>query len=148
MARRARRSGLLPTLSLRARRGQGVDLSAVAGTSNSLRTSTGDDLMLEATLSFDLSLLIHAPAEVTIARAEQDAQDARRELLREVVALYFERRRIQLQRALGPGDRIALLARQREIEALLDAFTNGAFRRMINGSVNRPDGKPKTAQTP
>lgn len=133
MADRARYAGLLPTLALQARRGQAVDLSAVTGNSDSLRTSTDDDLTLQATLSFDLPRLLFAPAEVAIDRERRAATAVRDALLREVVALYYERRRLQVQRDLARRVEAALNARILEIEALLNAFTNGAFQRMLEG---------------
>lgn len=130
LAERARLAGWLPRLSLRARRGQAVDLSSIQD-DESFKLSTDDDLTLEASLTFELDRVVFRREEVTLSR---QAEVERRELaarIREVVSLYFERRRLQLQERLsGPllerGTRIA------EIEALLNIFTGGAFQRMID----------------
>jgi len=131
LARRARRSAFLPDLRLSARRGRGRDRtdsqSADTGRTN---LSADDDFALEASLTFRFGAGVYGDDEVTLAREERARAAAREDLIRAVVQLYFERRRLQLERdLLGLTDTERLL-RILEIEALLDAFTGGAFTRL------------------
>ncbi|HKP55380.1 MAG TPA: hypothetical protein VJV78_01590 [Polyangiales bacterium] len=130
MLSRARWRGLLPSLAFGARRGQGVDLRSTV-TDDIDRFTSGDDLVLSATLRFELGRLLYADEEVSITREARAARAARLELARSVIHWYFVRRRLQLERdALGRSS-VARELRIAEIEAVLDAFTNGAFGRMI-----------------
>lgn len=128
LRRRARRAGLLPRLFVRGRRGQGVDLNERLG---EVRTSTDDSLTLEATLEWRLDGAAFSSAEPQLVREEARRAAEQNERKRLVVSVYFERRRLQLEeRLLPPGDRGAQLrtaVRIRELAALLDALTDGAF---------------------
>jgi hypothetical protein len=143
MASRARMAGWVPTLKLAVRRGLNRDLSA-SQTLETDRTnlSTDDDLVLEASLTFDLQRLVYDHDEIALAREQRRTAQARAEIARTVVGLYFERRRLQLERDLLPGADPGRELRVAELEALLDAFTDGAFRRMIGSLQRRASGKP------
>jgi hypothetical protein len=147
MASRSRLRGLIPHLDVGLRRGQGIDLRWTTPTADDLANNrtTADDLMLFGTLRFDLDRLLFTSEEVGIAREQRFAHDAQRELIRKVVHVYFLRRRLLLESDLLGGTSIATLIRIREAEALLDAFTDGAFQRMLrqNRSVHG-----KSAQAP
>lgn len=131
MLRRARWRGLVPSLSLGARRGQGVDLRTTVTEDDGVRFTSGDDLVVSATLRFELGRLLFADEEVTIAREARAARAVRLELVRDVIHWYYLRRRLQLERdALGHTSLTREL-KIAEIEVLLDAFTNGVFGRMI-----------------
>jgi hypothetical protein len=143
MASRARNAGWVPTLKLAVRRGLNRDLSE-SQTLETDRTdlSTDDDLVLEASLTFDLQRLVFDHDEIAIAREQRRTVQDRAELARAVVGLYFERRRLQLERdLLGEAD-LGRELRIAELEALLDAFTDGAFRRMIVSLQRRAPGEP------
>ncbi len=132
LASRARTAGWVPRVGLRARRGQTVDLATSQTTDEeALRLSTDDDLTLEASLTFELDRVVFRGEEVALAREARAERQARAERTRDVIALYFERRRLQLERDLGAPPSVARAARIAEIEALLDVFTNGAFQRMM-----------------
>jgi hypothetical protein len=132
LAARARSAGWVPRVGLRARRGQTVDLaSSQSSDEQALRLSTDDDLTLEASLTFELDRVVWRSEEVALAREARAERQARGDRVREVIALYFERRRLQLERDLGAPPSVATAARIAEIEALLDVFTNGAFQRMM-----------------
>jgi hypothetical protein len=132
LAARARSAGWVPRVGLRARRGQTVDLaSSQTSDEEALRLSTDDDLTLEASLTFELDRVVWRSEEVALAREARAERQARSDRIREVIALYFERRRLQLERDLGAPRSVATAARVAEIEALLDVFTNGAFQRMM-----------------
>jgi hypothetical protein len=143
MASRARMAGWVPALKLAVRRGLTRDLSEYQ-TLETDRTnlSTDHDLVLEASLTFDLARLVFDHDEIALAREQRKAVQARAELARAVVALYFERRRLQLERDLLDGADLVRAVRIAELEALLDAFTDGAFRRMIVSLERRASGKP------
>jgi hypothetical protein len=133
MASRARNSGWLPVVKLAARRGLAQDIAAYQ-TIETDRTSlsTDDDLSLEASLTFEFDRLVFDRSEVSIAREERSLQQARSELIRTVVTLYYERRRLQLERDLDRRSDVEHELRIAEIEAILNSFTNGAFGRMIS----------------
>ena len=132
LAARARLAGLMPRIGFRIRRGQTVDLSAPQSLdADALRVRSNDDITLEATLSFELERVIFRREEVALLHQSALERGARDRMVREVIALYFERRRLQLERDLHGDAALARGLRIAEIEALLDIFTNGAFRRMI-----------------
>ncbi len=138
LATRARLSGLIPVVRLGARRGQGRDATALTTTEDTGRTnlSTDDDLTLSAWLTFRLDRLVYARDEVGILREERAMEAARSELTTMVVHVYFERRRLQLERDLMGASGIAHATRIGEATALLNAFTGGAFERMM-GALER-----------
>ncbi len=132
-ASRARMSGWLPQLRVGARRGQGWDLSALTASNDAghINLSTADDLSVEASVTFYLPRIVYAREEATLLREARARQHARASLVRTVVGLYFERRRLQLERDLMGRTDLSHQMRIGEIEALLDAFTGGAFGRML-----------------
>ena len=134
LASRARDAGWVPTLGLRARRGQGVDWSQTLG-DQSIDVKSDDDLTLEASLSFELDRVVFRSEEVALARQTQLEDEQRRARVREVIALYFERRRLQLERDRHGDPELARSVRIAEIEAVLDVFTKQAFRRMMAGAA-------------
>lgn len=131
LARRARRGGWLPTLRVGARRGQQRDLSQSGGTTDT-ELSTDDDLTLDASLTFRFDRAAYGADEVSLAREERTRALERQERARTVVAAYFERRRLQLERDLSGQSDVSVEVRILELEALIDAFTGGAFRRLMN----------------
>jgi hypothetical protein len=133
LASRARNAGWVPTVRLALRRGLTRDLSE----SQSIDTdrtslSTDDDLVLEASLTFDLHRLVFDRNEVAIAREERELEEGRTELVRTVIHLFFERRRLQLERDLSRSPDLHREIRIAELEALLNGFTDGEFRRMMS----------------
>lgn len=127
---RARVTGVLPIARVAIRRGQAIDLRALGVGGEDARTNlaTDDDLMLEASLVFRFDRLAFASEETSLLRELRASEEARRELIRAVIAIYFERRRLQLERDLMAPD-LARALRILELEALLDALTDGAFLR-------------------
>ncbi len=128
LARRARLAGLLPQLRVSAERGLQQDLSS-STTTQSDRTNEayGDDLHFGASLTFDLERLVFAPEEVRILSVERWLVGDQRKLVAEVVRLYFQRRRLLREQASAAAADLELADAIREVEALLDAFTDGAF---------------------
>jgi hypothetical protein len=133
MASRARDAGWVPIVRLDVRRGLGqgsAQYQTVALDKTSL--STDDDFAIEGSLTFEFDRLIFNRNEVAIAREERTARETRSKVIRLVIGLYFERRRLQLERDLGQASDIAHEVRIAEIEAMLNSFTNGAFGSMIS----------------
>lgn len=127
---RARLRGLVPTARAGIRRGQAIDLRGLTDGDGG-NVSTDDDLMVEASLVFELDRLVFAPEEVGLLRELRALEAEQLELVRTIIALYFERRRLQLERdLLGRRDLVRAM-RILEAEALLDVFTAGAFTRMM-----------------
>jgi hypothetical protein len=83
-------------------------------------------------LTFEFDRLIFDRSEVSIAREGRSRQQTRIELILTVVSLYYERRRLQLERDLQGVSDIEHELRIVEIEAMLNSFTNGAFESMIS----------------
>lgn len=148
MIRRARWRGIVPDLALGARRGQGVDLRTMLIQDDTARFTSGDDLVLSATLRFELGRLLFAPEEISIAREARVARAAGLELVRDIVQWYTLRRRLMLERDLLGHTSLARESRIAELEALLDIFTNGAFRRMIAGRAAWTTGASTPASRP
>lgn len=125
---RARLSALLPQLRIGVRRGLGWDaLARQSTTTDSSSLSAGEDLSVVGTLVFRLDRLVFAGEEPALLRERRALEEARTALTAQLVALYFERRRLLVERALtGVPDVVAEL-RVLEIEALLDALTGGRF---------------------
>jgi hypothetical protein len=143
LVNRARLRGLVPEFDLGARRGQGVDLRSATTDELAMRLTTADDLTLYATLRFELGRLVFAREELGIAREERFAREAQDALVRQVVHVYFLRRRLMLERDLRGRIDVGRELRIAEAEALLDAFTDGFFGRMIFAA----HGQPTSAST-
>lgn len=132
LVRRARLSGLLPTLKASARRGLKQDLSS-SSTSEAerLAAAVADDLSFEAALSFDLPRLVFAPEEVRLLSVERWLAGDQRRLVEEAIRLFFQRRKLLLEREQSPAADAELEIAIAEIDALLDALTDGAFSKAL-----------------
>lgn len=137
--RRGRRSAYLPDVRLSAARQSGV--AATAGQTSSDTTSrvgTDDSVRLEASLTFSLSRLLYGQDEVAWSREERAIIDAAASLAREVVELFFRRRRLIVEIEILHEDdadhRVALA----EVTALLEVFTAGSFSRMMASGIGPP----------
>lgn len=132
LVRRARLSGLLPTLRASSRRGLRQDLSSSSSSEvERLAAAVADDLSFEAALSFELSRLLFAPEEVRLLSVERWLAGDQRRLIEEAIRLYFQRRKLVLERerALAPDAELEIAIA--ELEALLDALTDGAFTKQL-----------------
>ncbi|HJL18739.1 MAG TPA: hypothetical protein RMH99_23965 [Sandaracinaceae bacterium LLY-WYZ-13_1] len=140
---RARGAGWLPRVRASLRRGQAVDLRGLADDPEAVtNVSTDDDLTFEASLTFDLDRIVFASQETTLLRELRATEQREAEVARAVVHLYFERRRLQLERDLLGRHDLPRALRILETEALLDAFTGGAFTRMMGARANRESPSP------
>lgn len=136
--RRARRSALLPEMRVRARRGRARDADE---TQTGTNLSTDDDAVLEGTLVFNLPRAVYSGDEAAWSREGRAQAAARVQLVRLVVGLYFERRRLQMERALGAQD-VASMVRIAELEALLDGLTGGRFGELLRASREPAPAQP------
>ncbi len=137
---RARISGLLPQLRADVRRGVGLDLSALqSSTGERSLWSSDDTLTFSGGLTFQLNRLLYAPEEGSLLRERRALEESRFAMLTQVVHLYFERRRLQLERDLTGRTDVSIELRIAEVEALLDLFTNGAFSLMMRESNPPPE---------
>jgi hypothetical protein len=143
--RRLARRGLLPELSIAGDYGgfRAYDLDQddtvfASGDRYLLRDRLdehGRDFGVGAVLRWDLGDTVYNFEEVDISREVRELIELRDEVLDEVNQLYFERRRVLLERSLLPdpaspeAERLAL--RARELAAGLDAWTGGWWSRQV-----------------
>lgn len=130
LVRRARLAGLMPSLKVAAERGLKQDLSS-SSTSEAerLAAAVADDLSFEASLTFDLSRLVFAPEEVRLLSVQRWLAGDQRKLIEEVVRLYFKRRKLIATPSAEEAEERALATA--EIEAVLDALTDGAYGKAL-----------------
>ena len=136
-ARRARRSGLLPIVRFRVQHGRGQDRTDYRGTNARTNLGSDHDLTLEGRLELRLGRLVYASDEMAWAREQRAREAARDARVRQVVTLYFERRRLLLERDLLGVDDLERQLRRVEIEAMLDVYTGGEFTRLLEASRAR-----------
>ncbi len=128
LGKRARLAGLVPQLKLGARRGLQQDQSSSSTLSDDrTNASLGDDLTLEAGLTFQLDRLVFAPEQVRLLAVERWLASDRRKLIEDVVHLYFRRARFVHERDAAAQADAAIDADIAELDALLDAYTDGEF---------------------
>jgi hypothetical protein len=102
------------------------------------------DFGVGATLRWDLGDTVYDPEEIDISKEVRELIELRDEVLDEINQLYFERRRVLLERALLPdpaspeAERLAL--RARELAAGLDAWTGGWWSRQVEPLSPRATG--------
>jgi hypothetical protein len=131
LVKRARLAGLSPALKLGVDRGLKQDLSSsTSSDAEKLAAAIGDDFTFDASLTFDLSRLVFAPEEVRLLSVERWLAGDQRKLVEEAIRLYFQRRKLVLAReeASDPELDVAIA----ELDALLDALTNGGFTRAFS----------------
>lgn len=125
---RARWSALLPQVRVGVRRGLGWDWAARQSTSTDTSSlASGEDLSFVGTLIFRLDRLLAPSEETGLIRERTRLEATRFELASQVIALYFERRRLQIEGALGAAIDVAAQMRIAELTALLDVLTRGRF---------------------
>jgi hypothetical protein len=101
----------------------------------------GRDFLVGAELRWDFSGPVYDPEEIDVSKEVRELIELRDEVLDEINQLYFERRRVLLERArlaepAGPeGER--LLLRALELAAGLDAWTGGWWSR-AQGTASSP----------
>lgn len=142
LVKRARLAGLAPTLRVAIDRGLKQDLSSsTSSDAERLAAAVGDDFSVDASLTFDLSRLVFAPEEVRLLSVRRWLAGDQRRLVEETIRLYFQRRKLLIERAQTPDPELDVAIA--ELTALLDALTEGGFSRALASA----DGS-KRATTP
>ncbi len=136
LVQRARLAGLMPTLKVGAERGLKQDLSSSSSSeAERLAAAVADDFSFDASLTFDLPRLVFAPEEVRLLSVQRWLAGDQRKLVEEVVHLYFKRRKL-IEAPPVAGDEASERALAiAEIEAVLDAITEGAYGRALARSA-------------
>ena len=105
---------------------------------------TVDDVRYEARVTWDLARLIFSGDELAAQAQTIHMAEIRRDIEVTLTRLYFERRRLGLERLhSGPGERTPALRRElrlREIESELDALSGGAFSLCTAGRASSQGG--------
>lgn len=129
LAEKARLAGWVPQLRLGARRTYGQ--SDTLNTSDTWSTSlyNNDSLALGASLFFRFDRVVFSGQEPGLLREERAMRQHRAEVVRTVVHLYYERRRLQLERDLLHKTDVEHTVHLLEVEALLNSFTDGLLQR-------------------
>lgn len=144
--RRGRRSGLVPTVRLGATRNHGIDLET---DQNGAVSDVGRDadVRIDAQLVFDLGRLVYGPDEIAWSREVRAIESVREARVRDVVEIYFRRRRLQIERDFYCECSVEAAMELAAATALLDVFTAGAFSRIIESSRESPDARATSAHT-
>jgi hypothetical protein len=141
LRRGAGRRGWLPVVSFRVAhqddhaRSDDWDQQFASGETRHLYDrdqSSGRDLDLSLTLSWDLGDVVFLDDEIAVSRESRSVIQLRDDVLDEVTQLYFERRRVLTELAsVGAASERApsLRLRAAELAAGLDAWTGGWFTR-------------------
>jgi hypothetical protein len=146
--RRARLSGALPRVQVRARRVAEDTRHAEEMNSGLRHRGTAEQaLLLEAQLQFDLGRLVYGADSVAWGREAREREERRHRRVREIVTIYYERQRLFLEAMthLEPDPMLEL--RIVEAEALLDALTHGAFSRFREEAARRSRPDPSRSGT-
>lgn len=118
----------------------GIDGAAVAPGTEALgvidQASLDQAITYRVRLDWDLGNLVMSSERIRVIGEAQDLAELRAEVLEAVTRLYFERRRLQVERYLdGPGAELRQAVRDElrleELTARLDGLTGGAFRRAL-----------------
>jgi hypothetical protein len=142
---RARYAAWLPELRLRLDRRLGRSESLdQPSTSTSITSPLGvdtvDDVRYEARVTWDLARLVFSNDELAAQAQTIHMAEIRRDIEVTLNRLYFERRRLGLERLpSGPGERTHALRREvrlREIESELDSLSGGAFSQCTAGRAS------------
>ncbi|MFO0708216.1 MAG: hypothetical protein U0353_00165 [Sandaracinus sp.] len=125
---RARLSGLLPLVRADVRRGSGWDLrTQQGGTIDSAILASDDSWSVVGSVTLRLDRLLFAREEGSLLAEERRLEEARMHLVAELVRLYFERRRLQLERDRRGATDLATEARIAELGAMLDVLSAGGL---------------------
>jgi hypothetical protein len=146
---RARRAAWLPELRFRMDRrfgrSESLDLpSTSTAITSPLGVDTVDDVRYEARVTWDLAKLVFSSDELAAQAQTIHMDEIRRDIEVTLSRLYFERRRLGIERLhSGSGERTPALRRElrlREIESELDALSGGAFSQCTAGRASSQGG--------
>lgn len=116
--------------------GQDFDYSDGTVTSETLSGSNVDlGNGVTAKAKWTLNELVMSSERIRVISETQDIVKLRDKVLDEATRVYFDRRRLQVDMLMNPGDIKAQLKnelRLQELTAQLDAYTGGRFSRVLN----------------
>jgi hypothetical protein len=125
---RARLSGLLPLLRADVRRGSGWDLRTQQGsTLDGAVLGSDDSWSVVGSVTLRLDRLLFAHEESSLLSEERRLEEARMRLVAEIVRLYHERRRLQIERDQRGQTDLPTEARIAELGAMLDVLSGGGM---------------------
>ncbi len=137
---RASWKAALPNLGIRARRSsQDMDVTKwdEGSDQTTLDNAVGSSLDLEASAQWNLPNLVYNAEVLDLA----NAQTLARELVDNVSNLYYQRRRLQIEKILEPPrdirSELSQELRLEELTAKLDTLTGGLFARYATRNNNR-----------
>jgi len=144
-------AALLPQLQFKYNYANGLDndfdylvIDSTDPTSDATADLTGSgvdiDHKFEVKAKWDLNELVMSSERIRVISETQDIVKLRDKVLEEVNRLYFERRRLQVDMLLNPGDMKAQLKnelRLQELTAQLDAYTGGRFSAALAGAKRK-----------
>lgn len=145
--RQAKMKAYLPDLSISAGKDRGttVDLDR-GGTNDPDRYIIGPEdraFNMDVSLSWDLGDLIWNDDQTSIDVRSRLMVQLRDDILDEVTRLYFERRRLQIDRELAPTKDVRLQVAQelrlQELTAQIDGLTGGEFSRRLDLARDEDD---------
>jgi hypothetical protein len=153
LERNVARRGFLPELSIhgdyrgfRARDEDHDDTVFSSGSRFALldrQHERGRNFEVGALLRWDLGDTVYHPEEIDVSKEVRELIELRDEVLDEINQLYFERRRVLLERAQLPDpastEAERLVLRARELSAGLDAWTGGWWSRQVQTPSPRTD---------
>jgi hypothetical protein len=125
---RARLSGLLPLVRADVRRGSGWDLRTQQGSAlDGAVLASDDSWSVVGSVTLRLDRLLFAHEESSLLSEERRLEEARMRLVAEIVHLYHERRRLQLERDRRGQSDLPTEARIAELGAMLDVLSGGGM---------------------
>jgi hypothetical protein len=146
---RARHAAWLPEIRLRVDRRLGrseslTEPSTSTAVTSPLGVDTVNDVRYEARVTWDLARLVFSSDELAAQAQTIHMAEIRRDIEVTLSRLYFERRRLGLERPpASPGERTQALRRElrlREIESELDALSGGVFSQCTVGRASAQGG--------
>jgi hypothetical protein len=112
----------------------------------------GRDFLVGVDLSWDLGDSVYNPDEIDVSKEVRELIELRDEVLDEINQLYFERRRVLLERArladLSSLEAERLALRARELAAGLDAWTGGWWSRQLPPEPPSPRSNESQEERP
>lgn len=114
--------------------GQGDDYDYPTGDAHLKATGVDVGNAVTAKATWHLDELVMSSERIRVINEAQDIVKLRDKVLEEVTRLYFERRRLQVEMLLNPGDIKAQIKnelRLSELTAQIDAYSGGRFSRSL-----------------
>lgn len=135
---RAGRAAWLPELRVLVAQRYGRTESLDVTSSSTALTSpvgidTANDVRYEARATWDLGRLVFSPDELAAQSQALHMAELRREIETTMNRLYFERRQLLVEHALAHEESLRRKLRAGEIEAELDAMSDGQFAACLAG---------------